>query len=107
MGLPLTGGIPPAPKVYRSQVGEDGLLRLPPEVCQTLRLRPSHWADFHVHADGRVDVTHAWPCCQLCGGSYRLRRLAPTFICEKCLKRVQGMDPATPPLPDDVGLWDG
>ena len=66
----LTGGVPPQPKFYRCAVQEGDLVRLPSEVCQVLQVRTGHRVDFRILED-RVELFHAWPCCQLCGGSGR------------------------------------
>lgn len=103
----LTGGVPPQPKFYRSAVQEGDLVRLPPEVCQVLRLRPGHQVDFHVLED-RVELLHAWPCCQLCGGSEKLRRIRRSFVCQTCLEAIRTADLSLfSPLPDDAGLREG
>ena len=103
----LTGGVPPQPKFYRSAVQEGDLVRLPPEVCQVLRLRPGHRVDFHVLED-RVELLHAWPCCQLCGGSEKLRRIRRSFVCQTCLEAIRTADLSLfSPLPDDAGLREG
>lgn len=47
----LIGGVPLQPKFYRSAVQEGDLVRLPPEVCQVLRVRPGHRVDFRVLED--------------------------------------------------------
>ena len=68
----ITGGVPPQPKTYRCRVGEDYRMPLPMEVCQALQVRPGHQVDLLVQGDW-VEMRHAWPCCQLCGGSKNLR----------------------------------
>ena len=70
----LTGGIPPQPMVYRCSVDEEWRIQLPVEVRQALNVRPEHRVDLTVKGN-KVEMAHAWPCCQLCGGAERLRRL--------------------------------
>ncbi len=104
----LTGGIPPQPMVYRCTVDEEWRICLPVEVRQALNVRPEHRVDLMVKGN-KVEMAHAWPCCQLCGGAERLRRLRRSvFLCEPCLKqlREQELD-RLPPLPEDAGLWEG
>ena len=102
----LIGGVPLQPKFYRSAVQEGDLVRLPPEVCQVLRVRPGHRVDFRVLED-RVELLHAWPCCQLCGGSEGLRQIRRSFLCRSCLEEIRAADLSLPPLPDDAGLREG
>ena len=64
----LTGGIPPQPMVYRCTVDEEWRICLPVEVRQALNVRPEHRVDLTVKGN-KVEMAHAWPCCQLCGGS--------------------------------------
>ena len=104
----LTGGIPPQPMVYRCSVDEEWRIQLPVEVRQALNVRPEHRVDLTVKGN-KVEMAHAWPCCQLCGGAERLRRLRRSvFLCEPCLRqlREQELD-RLPPLPEDAGLWEG
>ena len=70
----LTGGIPPQPMVYRCTVDEEWRICLPVEVRQALNVRPEHRVDLTVKGN-KVEMAHAWPCCQLCGGSEGLRAL--------------------------------
>ena len=77
----LTGGIPPQPMVYRCSVDEEWRIQLPVEVRQALNVRPEHRVDLTVKGN-KVEMAHAWPCCQLCGGAERLRRLRRSvFLC--------------------------
>ena len=62
----LTGGIPPQPMVYRCTVDEEWRICLPVEVRQALNVRPEHRVDLTVKGN-KVEMAHAWPCCQLCG----------------------------------------
>ena len=64
----LTGGIPPQPMVYRCSVDEEWRIQLPVEVRQALNVRPEHRVDLTVKGN-KVEMAHAWPCCQLCGGA--------------------------------------
>ena len=104
----LTGGIPPQPMVYRCTVDEEWRICLPVEVRQALNVRPEHRVDLTVKGK-KVEMAHAWPCCQLCGGSEGLRRFRRSvFLCEPCLKQVWEQDlDRLPPLPEDAGLWEG
>lgn len=102
----ITGGVPPQPKTYRCRVGEDYRMPLPMEVCQALQVRPGHQVDLLVQGDW-VEMRHAWPCCQLCGGSKNLRIVRPSFLCEDCVARIRALDLALPPLPEDAGLREG
>ena len=99
----LTGGVPPQPKFYRCAVQEGDLVRLPSEVCQVLQVRTRHRVDFRILED-RVELFHAWPCCQLCGGSEKLRQIRRSFLCNACLEAIRAADLSLPPLPDDAGL---
>ena len=102
----LTGGVPPQPKFYRCAVQEGDLVRLPSEVCQVLQVRTRHRVDFRILED-RVEFFHAWPCCQLCGGSEKLRQIRHSFVCTACLEAIRAADLSLPPLPDDAGLREG
>ena len=79
------------------------MVRLPSEVCQVLQVRTGHRVDFRILED-RVELFHAWPCCQLCGRSEALYLVRPVFVCKNCLDRIRALDLSRPPLPDDLGL---
>ena len=79
----LTGGIPPQPMVYRCTVDEEWRICLPVEVRQALNVRPEHRVDLTVKGN-KVEMAHAWPCCQLCGGSEGLRRFRGSRIWTAC-----------------------
>ena len=82
------------------------MVRLPSEVCQVLQVRTGHRVDFRILED-RVELFHAWPCCQLCGGSEKLRQIRHSFVCTACLEAIRAADLSLPPLPDDAGLREG
>ena len=94
----LTGGIPPQPMVYRCTVDEEWRICLPVEVRQALNVRPEHRVDLTVKGN-KVEMAHAWPCCQLCGGSEGLRRFhknAQTAHPLRCGTQPVQMDGASP-----------
>ena len=101
-----TGHVPKQPVVYRCEMDAEGFILLPVQVQQALGLQAGHRVDLQVLGD-RVQMSHAWPCCRLCGGSRKLRIVRPSFLCEDCLERIRALDPDTPPLPEDVGLREG
>ena len=101
-----TGSNAEPSKLYRCSVGEGGVVRLPQAVCYALQLRPGHQVDFQVTED-HVEVFHARPCCQLCGGSEKLRQIRHSFVCTACLEAIRAADLSLPPLPDDAGLREG
>ena len=63
-----TGHVPKQPVVYRCEKDAEGFIRLPVQVQQALGLQAGHRVDLQVLGD-RVQMSHAWPCCRLCGGS--------------------------------------
>ena len=96
----LTGGILPQPMVYRCSVDEEWRIQLPVEVRQALNVRPEHRVDLTVKGN-KVEMAHAWPCCQLCGGRGEgcAASAGASSCASPCLKqlREQELDRLPPP----------